>query len=112
MTLKLTTPFSEKFAPRVNYGGRPFWCAIEYRAEPSPATLEVRLAPKSDNPTRRWFPHVRDTILELATQEAEPVEFTLEVLRIHEHPIDTDARACRAFATMLFRTLLERCERT
>src|SRR5690606_26014387 len=96
MTFKLTTSFGERFAPRINHGGKPFWSAIEYRAEPSEASLQVRVAPTADYPTRPWLPHGRGATLELASREPEPVAFALDILRIHEHPVYTDVRACRA----------------
>jgi len=67
------------------------------------------LAPDADGATKRWFPDFRDAILEAARDTSDIVVFDIQIIKIHEHPIDTTEHAVRTYGRMLFREIEREC---
>lgn len=93
---------------KVNHGGSPFWCEIDYtafrlRMATSARFLEVALGPEADAPTLRWFLAVRRGI-QAAFEGDETVQsLRIDILRIREHAFDTTAEGCERYGRMLLR---------
>ncbi|WP_110515413.1 hypothetical protein [Herpetosiphon llansteffanensis] len=110
---QIATPLSGCFSPRINYAGRPFWCAFDYHVvnEPTLDRLMVVASQAATEPTLIWFPQLRAGMeacwQQLANDGVLFVGVCITIEHIATHPIDTTAQGCQyygsAFLAWLFR---------
>jgi hypothetical protein len=111
---KPIAPQSGRYEVKVQAGGPPLWCALEYRAVPSDS-FSITLAQGPDAESIRWFEAVRlgagDGAAELRRGELGEPRLSIEITRIVAHPTDTTEAVCRTRGAGLVRELWSRASR-